>query len=56
MSDFIKIHPADNVAVAIHDTDTGIPAGHKVALKDMIEGDLALIHAEGMRAAVKTII
>ena len=39
MADFIKINAADNVAVAIHDTKTGIPAGHKVALKDMAEGE-----------------
>jgi altronate hydrolase len=37
MSDFIKIHPADNVAVAIR--DTAIPAGHKMALKDMEAGE-----------------
>ena len=39
MSNFIKIHPADNVAVAIRDVETGIPAGHKVALKDMAVGE-----------------
>ena len=39
MSEFIKIHPADNVAVAIRDVETGIPAGHKVALKDMAVGE-----------------
>ena len=51
--DFIKIHAADNVAVAIHDVEAGasfdingvsittvndVPAGHKVALEDMAEG------------------
>ena len=54
MAEFIKIHPADNVAVAIHDVHAGgcfdidgvqivpqtlIPAGHKVALKDIAEGE-----------------
>ena len=54
MAEFIKIHPADNVAVAIHDVQAGgcfdidgvqivpqilIPAGHKVALKDIAEGE-----------------
>ena len=54
MADFIKINVADNVAVAIHDIEAGgsfevdgtslttlakIPAGHKVALRDMIEGE-----------------
>ena len=53
MAEFIKIHSADNVAVAIHDVQAGgcfdidgvqivpqtlIPAGHKVALKDIAEG------------------
>ena len=52
MAEFIKINPADNVAVAIHDVEAGgcfdidgvqivpqinIPAGHKVALKDLVE-------------------
>ena len=42
MADFIKINPLDNVVVAIHDVDDGtskIPAGHKMALKDMAEGE-----------------
>ena len=39
MADFIKINVADNVAVAIHDVEAGIPAGHKVALKDMEAGE-----------------
>lgn len=54
MAEFIKINVADNVAVAIHDVEAGgsfdidgvqistlsaIPAGHKVALKDMAEGE-----------------
>lgn len=38
MEGFIKINPADNVAVAIHGTDT-IPAGHKVALRDLKAGE-----------------
>ena len=54
MSKFIKINPADNVAVAIHDVEAGgcfdidgiqivpkslIPAGHKVALADLKAGE-----------------
>ena len=54
MAEFIKINPADNVAVAIHDVAAGgcfdidgvqitpqtlIPAGHKVALRDIAVGE-----------------
>ena len=54
MAEFIKINAADNVAVAINDVETGgcfdidgvkitilsrIPAGHKVALKDLSAGE-----------------
>ena len=54
MAEFIKINAADNVAVAIHDVEAGgcfdidgmqicplvrIPAGHKVALRNMSEGE-----------------
>ena len=54
MAEFIKINASDNVAVAIHDVEAGgsfdidgtslttlvkIPAGHKVALKDMAAGE-----------------
>jgi altronate hydrolase len=54
MANFIKINPADNVAIAIHDTEAGqrleidgvsivaqerIPAGHKVALREMAAGE-----------------
>ena len=54
MAEFIKINPADNVAVAINDVEAGfgfdidgvsittltkIPAGHKVALNDLAEGE-----------------
>lgn len=54
MAEFIKINPADNVAVAINDVEAGrsfdidgvdittvsaVPAGHKVTLKDMAEGE-----------------
>lgn len=54
MAEFIKINPADNVAVAVRDVEAGygfdidgvsittlvrIPAGHKVALKDIAEGE-----------------
>ncbi len=34
----IRIHPDDNVAVALQDLP-GIPAGHKIALRDFREGD-----------------
>lgn len=39
---FIKINPADNVAVAVQDVETAsgfVPAGHKVALQDLAEGE-----------------
>ena len=54
MTEFIKINPADNVAVAVKDVEAGsrfdidgltvspvttIPAGHKMALRDMKEGE-----------------
>lgn len=54
MAEFIKINAADNVAVAIHEVEAGcsfeidgtflttlakIPAGHKVALRDMAEAE-----------------
>ncbi len=54
MAEFIKINVADNVAVAIHDVEAGtgfgidgvqvvpltkIPAGHKMALRDMWKGE-----------------
>lgn len=42
MAEFIKINAADNVAVAIHDVEVDgvrIPAGHKMALKDMAAGE-----------------
>jgi altronate hydrolase len=50
MAEFIKINAADNVAVAVSDAEAGsvfaevaslvrIPAGHKMALKDMAEGE-----------------
>ena len=54
MAEFIKINVSDNVAVAIHDVEAGgrfdidgvqitplvrIPAGHKMALKDLAAGE-----------------
>ena len=54
MAEFIKINPADNVAVAINDVKAGvsfdiegltispladIPSGHKMALCDIAEGE-----------------
>ena len=38
MKDFLQIHPADTVAVALKDLP-GIPAGHKFALRDIAEGE-----------------
>jgi len=57
MRTYIQINPADNVVVAIKDLQAGasldingktiavlqdIPAGHKVALQDLKEGDLII--------------
>ena len=50
MADFIKINPADNVAVALHPLQKGrealgvvlcedIPQGHKFTLRDLAEGE-----------------
>lgn len=39
MADFIKINPKDNVAVALHPLEGGIPAGHKFALKPLKAGE-----------------
>ena len=42
MAEYIKINPADNVAVAIADLETKvarIPAGHKMALRDLQQGE-----------------
>lgn len=50
MPDFIRIHPSDNVAVALHaipagtvfegvTASTDIPQGHKMALVDLVEND-----------------
>jgi altronate hydrolase len=38
MDSFIKIHPADNVAVALTETE-GVPVGHKFALTPIAEGE-----------------
>lgn len=57
MEKFLHIHPADNVAVALADLQTGtvvsvdkvpvvlkedIPAGHKIALADLKAGDVVV--------------
>ena len=53
MTDFIKIHPEDNVAVAIHPIEVGnvfegvtakeaVPQGHKMALTDIKEGEAVI--------------
>ena len=54
MSKYIRIHPSDNVAVALEPLSSGtvialpdgsvilkedVPAGHKIALVDLSEGD-----------------
>ncbi len=50
MPDFIQIHPSDNVAVALHPIPKGttfagvtanmdIPQGHKMALREVVEGE-----------------
>lgn len=39
---YIKIHPNDNVAVALEDLPSGISRGHKFALQDLQEGDLIM--------------
>jgi len=41
MNPTYRIHPSDNVAVALHDLP-GIPAGHKVALCDLQAGELVV--------------
>lgn len=61
MDKFIKINPTDNVAVALSDITQGdeliiagksvtslalIPAGHKMALKDINEGELVIKYGE----------
>ena len=38
MSDYIKLHALDNVGVLISPRE-GIPAGHKVALRDIAAGE-----------------
>lgn len=38
MKDFLQIHPSDTVAVALQDLPD-IPAGHKLALRDIAEGE-----------------
>ncbi|MBR6170490.1 MAG: altronate dehydratase [Bacteroidaceae bacterium] len=38
MKDFLQIHPADTVAVALQEMP-GIPAGHKFALRDIAQGE-----------------
>ena len=38
MSDYIKLHELDNVGVLITPRE-GIPAGHKIALRDIAKGE-----------------
>jgi len=38
MKEFLQIHPADTVAVALQELP-GIPAGHKFALRDIAQGE-----------------
>lgn len=70
MRTYIQIHPADNVAVALVDLQPGfcvetkadkivlrdtIPAGHKVALRDLTEGKQVIKYGASIGHAVVTI-
>ena len=66
MIKFIKIHPEDNVAVAIHPVSKGevfenitvledIPQGHKIALKNINEGENVIKYGFPIGHATKTI-
>ncbi|HID10029.1 MAG TPA: hypothetical protein EYP17_01835 [Candidatus Latescibacteria bacterium] len=70
MSEVLKIHPSDNVAVALKDLERGvevelpggkltvrerIPAGHKVALVPIPEGSYAIKYGAPIGRALKDI-
>ena len=67
MPDFIRIHPADNVAVALHGIPAGtvlegttavqdIPQGHKMALKSIAAGEQVLKYGFSIGHATKDIL
>ena len=49
MTNILQIHPNDTVAVALHDMP-GVPAGHKIALRDIAEGEIVVKYARRMIA------
>ena len=70
MTSFLRIHPSDNVAVALEALPAGavletaegpvtalepIPAGHKIALRDLSEGDNIIKYGFPIGHAVKPI-
>ena len=70
MKEFLQIHPADTVAVALQDLTTGfeakvggqavtlrsdIPAGHKFALRDIAEGEDVIKYGFPIGHAVQTV-
>ena len=54
MKEFLQIHPADTVAVALTDRP-GIPAGHKFALRDIAEGENVIKYGNPIGHATRPI-
>lgn len=54
MKDFLKINPADTVAVALQDLP-GIPAGHKFALRDIAVGEDVIKYGNPIGHAIHNI-
>ena len=54
MKDFLQIHPADTVAVALQEMP-GIPAGHKFALRDIAQGEDVIKYGYPIGHATRTI-
>lgn len=54
MSDFLQIHPEDNVAVALVDLEM-VPKGHKVALKVIPEGEAVVKYGNSIGVATEDI-
>lgn len=54
MKDLLHIHPADTVAVALTDRP-GIPAGHKIALRDIAEGEDVVKYGDPIGHATRPI-
>lgn len=50
----LKIHPADNVAVALESAE-GIPAGHKFALRDVAKGEKIIKYGDPIGIATMDI-